>query len=191
MSYTKAKTRANNDINITVLRLGHRLVRDTRASTHVALVARAFGAKEIIMSGAAEDDTADSLKRVEERWGGDVQIRLEPNWKTVLRNWQGIIVHLTMYGVPIDRALPDIKRQLKHSDGGKLLLVIGSEKVPREIYSLATYNVAIANQPHSEIAALAVFLDRIYKGKELYSTFANAKIRIKPSLRGKEVETLV
>ncbi|MDG6922255.1 MAG: tRNA (cytidine(56)-2'-O)-methyltransferase, partial [Nitrososphaerota archaeon] len=64
------------------------------------------------------------------------------------------------------------------------------EKVPREVYSLSHFNVAVGSQPHSEVGALAVFLDRIYKGKELYSTFENAKIRIKPSIKGKEVENL-
>ena len=35
---------------ITVLRLGHRISRDKRITTHVALVARAFGAYNIIIS---------------------------------------------------------------------------------------------------------------------------------------------
>ena len=37
----------NEQSKISVLRLGHRLVRDDRVSTHVGLVARAFGASEI------------------------------------------------------------------------------------------------------------------------------------------------
>jgi tRNA (cytidine56-2'-O)-methyltransferase len=34
---------------ITVLRIGHRLGRDKRITTHVALVARAFGANKILV----------------------------------------------------------------------------------------------------------------------------------------------
>ena len=43
-------------MSIAVLRLGHRLVRDDRTTTHVALVSRAFGCKKIFMS-----DVDDSI----------------------------------------------------------------------------------------------------------------------------------
>src|SRR5215217_8163531 len=41
-------------MNISVLRIGHRLVRDDRVTTHAALVARAFGADMIYMTGIPE-----------------------------------------------------------------------------------------------------------------------------------------
>ena len=37
-------------MNIEVLRIGQRVVRDDRVTTHVALVARAFGASKIYMN---------------------------------------------------------------------------------------------------------------------------------------------
>jgi len=37
-------------MEIEVLRIGQRLVRDDRVTTHVALVARAFGARKIYMN---------------------------------------------------------------------------------------------------------------------------------------------
>jgi len=36
----------------TVLRLGHRISRDKRTSTHIALVARAFGAEEVVFDAS-------------------------------------------------------------------------------------------------------------------------------------------
>ena len=36
---------------ISVLRLGHRIERDKRITSHLGLTARAFGADEIILSG--------------------------------------------------------------------------------------------------------------------------------------------
>lgn len=182
-----SKSAEKVDFEITVLRLGHRLVRDTRTSTHVALVARALGAHEIIMSGCPEDDTIDSVRRINARWGGNFKIRETSNWRALLKNWQGVTVHLTMYGEPLDEVLSKIRRELKGTTKSKLLLIVGAEKVPGEVYSLSHFNVAVGNQPHSEVAALAIFLDRIYKGRELYSTFENAKLRIIPSSRGKEV----
>lgn len=184
---TASKSAEKVDFEITVLRLGHRLVRDTRTSTHVALVARALGAHEIIMSGCPEDDTIDSVRRINARWGGNFKIRETSNWRALLKNWQGVTIHLTMYGEPLDEVLSKIRRKLKGTTKSKLLLIVGAEKVPGEVYSLSHFNVAVGNQPHSEVAALAIFLDRIYKGRELYSTFENAKLRIIPSSRGKEV----
>ncbi|MEM1833024.1 MAG: tRNA (cytidine(56)-2'-O)-methyltransferase, partial [Desulfurococcaceae archaeon] len=94
--------------------------------------------------------------------------------------------HLTMYGINIDEVIDEIS-----SLGKDILVIVGAEKVPGYIYRLADYNVAIGNQPHSEVAALAVFLDRFYGGKELYLNFQNAKVRIIPSTRGKRVVRVV
>lgn len=178
----------DSSYKIIVLRLGHRLVRDTRMSTHAALVARAFGAKGILMAGADEDDTIRSIERVNSRWGGGFEVSHTKNWREVVKKWEGIIVHLTMYGEQLDEAMPNIRKELEDSEEKNMLIVIGAEKVPAEIYSLANYNIAVGNQPHSEVAALAVFLDRFFREKELYSTFSRAKIRIKPSEKGKKIE---
>ncbi|HIQ55257.1 MAG TPA: tRNA (cytidine(56)-2'-O)-methyltransferase, partial [Pyrodictium sp.] len=67
------------------------------------------------------------------------------------------------------------------------LIVVGAEKVPPFFYEIADYNVAIGNQPHSEVAALAIFLDRLYEGKELHVHFEDAKLKIIPSRKGKHV----
>jgi tRNA (cytidine56-2'-O)-methyltransferase len=169
--------------SVTVLRLGHRLVRDERISTHIGLVARAFGASSLIMTGA-DDYTVDSLTRVTSSWGGSFSVNYVKNWREIVRNFQGSRVHLTMYGEQLDKGL----EILNEKRPGNLLLVIGAEKVPRDIYSLVDLNISVGNQPHSEVAALAVFLDRLFMGEELYNTFGNASFRIKPSLRGKKVE---
>jgi tRNA (cytidine56-2'-O)-methyltransferase len=182
----KASGRATN---VSVLRLGHRLVRDERTSTHIGLVSRAFGAKELILTGA-DDHTIDSLNRVRARWGGVLEVRYSRSWREIVKNWKGIVVHLTMYGERLDDALVKIRKEIEKNPEIKVLVVVGAEKVPREIYDLATFNVSIGAQPHSEVAALAVFLDRLFMGEELYSTFVKARIRIKPSSKGKEVETI-
>jgi tRNA (cytidine56-2'-O)-methyltransferase len=172
---------------VTVLRLGHRLVRDERMSTHIGLVSRAFGAKELILTGA-DDHTVDSITRVSDRWGGNFSVKYYHNWREFVSNWAGTIVHLTMYGEMLDRSLPKIRATMEKNNSKDLLVVVGAEKVPREIYNLAGYNVSVGSQPHSEVAALAVFLDRLFMGGELYTTFVKAKITIKPSSRGKKVE---
>ncbi len=171
--------------NVTVLRLGHRLVRDERISTHIGLVARAFGAKKLVLTGA-DDHTVDSLRRLGTRWGGAFEVEYLRNWRDFLRNWKGIKVHLTMYGEELDKGLGELRQSKAH----EILVVVGAEKVPRDIFSLVDLNIAVGNQPHSEVAALAVFLDRVFMGEELYNTFGNARVRIKPSSRGKKVEFL-
>ena len=185
---TKQQGKTGDSFDVTVLRLGHRLVRDERTSTHIGLVARAFGAKRLILTGS-DDRTADSINRVKERWGGQFQVDYYRNWRDVLSKWDGLIVHLTMYGEVLDSALDRIRTKLIEKDKKSILLVVGAEKVPAEIYDLSHYNVSVGSQPHSEVAALAVFLDRLFMGEELYNPFVNAKMRIKPSLRKKKVVT--
>ena len=76
-----------------------------------------------------------------------------------------------------------IKKLQKQQD---LLLVIGAEKVPRYVYEYADANIAIGNQPHSEVAALAIFLDRYTNGAWMTKQF-HGNIQIIPSERGKQV----
>ena len=174
---------------IVVLRLGHRKERDKRITTHVCLVARAFGADGCIISGERDDGVIESVKDVTSRWGGPFYCVYEQNWRKVLRDWKrrhsAIIVHLTMYGINIPDVIDEIRE--KWRSGYDMLVVVGAEKVPFEVYEIANYNVAISNQPHSEVAALAVFLDWLFEGKELFKKFANAKIMVIPQKRGKKV----
>jgi tRNA (cytidine56-2'-O)-methyltransferase len=72
------------------------------------------------------------------------------------------------------------------------MILVGSQKVPGEFYSssVSDFNVSVGNQPHSECAALAVFLDRYFVGEELAKKFDDAKMKIVPSARGKEVKSV-
>ncbi len=169
---------------IYVFRLSHRLARDKRISTHVALVARTFGADGVYYSGEKDNNLESSVNRVVARWGGDFFIEYKRNWKKFISNFSGVKVHLTMYGMPVDAKLSELREHAKKKD---MLIIVGSEKVPGEVYSLVDYNIAIGNQPHSEVAALAIFLDRIFDGKELDRDFPGAKVKIIPQERGKKV----
>ena len=173
---------------IAVLRLGHRPERDKRITTHVALTARAFGADKIIIAAEEDEHVKESVEDVVRRWGGPFEIEFNSSWKKITREWKekgGIIAHLTMYGIHVDDALPAIREELKA--GKDIMVVVGAEKVPREVYEMADYNVAVGNQPHSEVAALAVFLDRLLEGEGLRKEFQNARLRIIPQERGKKV----
>lgn len=168
-------------MEVTVLRLGHRPLRDKRITTHVALTARAFGAKSIIIT---QDDPhlKESVEDVVERWGGDFSIEFNKDWKSLITNWQGVKVHLTMYGMKLGEGISRIKEQDK-----ALLLIVGAEKVPGIVYQLADYNLSVGNQPHSEVSALALFLDRLYEGRPIEQESPEGKIRITPSRDSKKV----
>jgi tRNA (cytidine56-2'-O)-methyltransferase len=170
-------------MNISVLRIGHRFLRDDRVTTHVALVARAFGADMIYMTGI-DQSVNDTIASVSTRWGGNFRVEVIQDWRALAKAWKkegGKVAHLTMYGINID----DITERL-HKEN-RLLVIIGAEKVPREVFELADYNIAISNQPHSEIAALAIFLDRTFRGKQFKKGFADAKLKIMPAEKGKKV----
>jgi len=177
-------------MRVVVLRLGHRLGRDKRVSTHVGLVARAFGASGIIYVGEVEENVLKNLRKVVDVWGGPFFVETAPSYGAVIKRWKedgGLVVHLTMYGENIEGS--DVLERIRNS-GRDLLVVVGAEKVPADVYELADFNVAIGNQPHSEVSALAVFLDRLFKGVELLREFEGAKLRIIPSPRGKRVVRL-
>jgi tRNA (cytidine56-2'-O)-methyltransferase len=170
-------------MNISVLRIGHRLVRDDRVTTHAALVARAFGADMIYMTGS-DQSVNDTVASVSKRWGGKFKVEVVQDWKSLAKAWKkegGKVAHLTMYGINIDDMTARLRKE------SKLLVIIGAEKVPQEVFELADYNIAISNQPHSEIAALAIFLDRTFRGKQFKKAFVDAKLKIMPTEKGKKV----
>ncbi len=164
------------------MRLGHRPERDKRITTHVGLVARAFGAEEMLLSGR-DSSVEESLADVVKRWGGGFRLRADVSWHGEVGRWKeagGKVVHLTMYG----SNLPNVIDEIRCCE--EIMVAVGAEKVPREMYELADWNVAVGGQPHSEVAALAVFLDRLFQGRELGEEFEGG-LKIIPSPRGKQV----
>jgi tRNA (cytidine56-2'-O)-methyltransferase len=164
---------------LSVMRLGHRISRDKRITTHVFLTSRALGAEKGYLSGEKDDAILSNTKDISDRWGGGFQVEYVKDWKKFISDFKGTVVHLTMYGMPVQDKIPQIR---KHRD---ILVIVGGEKVPAEVYELADFNVAVTNQPHSEVAALGVFLDQYFEGSELKNEFPDAKQRIVPNERGK------
>ena len=122
-------------------------------------------------------------------WGGEFSFEMGTKWGSVVRDWKvqgGIVVHLTAYGENIQTSdVLDRIRSLKRD----VLVIVGSQKVPSEFYSaeVSNFNVAVGNQPHSECAALAIFLDRFFNGETLGKPFEKAKLKIIPQERGKKI----
>jgi tRNA (cytidine56-2'-O)-methyltransferase len=176
---------------IVVLRWGHRPQRDVRLTTHVALTARALCASGFILSDVEDNGIAQTVTKITASWGGSFKFEMGASWKETVHDWKakgGIVVHLTAYGENIQTS--DVLKRIK-ALGKDVLVLVGSQKVPGEFYSsdVSDFNVSVGNQPHSECAALAIFLDRYFEGRELAREFEKAKIRIVPKERGKEIKT--
>jgi len=174
---------------VVVLRWGHRPRRDERLTTHVALTARALGASGLILSDTEDGKIKETVEKVAKNWGDPFFFEMGTPWKKAVKDWKakgGIVVHLTAYGENIQTS--DVLQRIKKF-AKDILVIVGSQKVPREFFSEAfsDFNVAIGNQPHSECASLAVFLDRLFEGEELRKSFEQAKIRIIPQKRGKKI----
>jgi tRNA (cytidine56-2'-O)-methyltransferase len=173
---------------IVVLRWGHRPQRDARLTTHVALTARALGAAGIILSDMEDKKIQETVEKITKSWGGTFFFKMGTPWKSVAKGWKledGIVVHLTAYGENIETS--DVLKRIK-SSGKDVLVLVGSQKVPKEFYSedVSDFNVAVGNQPHSECASLAIFLDRLFEGRTLARGFKNARMKIIPQKRGKK-----
>jgi len=173
----------HDEPEVTVLRYGHRPGRDDRMTTHVGLTARALGADRVILpdnAGQARETVAD----ITDRFGGPFEVEQTDELDATIDRWAGAVVHLTMYGERIQDVGGDIRGTHRSEP---LLIVVGGEKVPFEVYEAADWNVAVTNQPHSEVAGLAVFLDRLFEGRELASEWDDAERQVLPQTNGKRV----
>jgi len=170
--------------SVVVLRLGHRPSRDKRVSTHLLLAARAFGAEKAYYTGTRDNSLEESIRRVTIDWGGGFTLEYARGWKAVMGSWEGKIVHLTMYGLPFQEVIGEIR-----PNPSPKLIVVGGAKVPGEVYGAADWNVAVTGQPHSEVSALALFLHELYEGRELGIDFPGAHLSVIPQGRGKKLQT--
>ena len=168
---------------VVVLRLGHRPGRDDRMTTHIGLTARALGADRVVLVGRASG-AAETVRSVTDRFGGPFEVEVVDSHREIVRDWSGSIVHLTMYGERVQDVEADV--QAVHR-AEPLLIVVGAEKVPFDVYEAADWNVGVTNQPHSEVAALAVFLDRLFEGRELDREWVDAEREVIPQETGKRV----
>ncbi|MGA2384999.1 MAG: tRNA (cytidine(56)-2'-O)-methyltransferase [Candidatus Bathyarchaeia archaeon] len=191
MADSKPTQKPSDTPQIVVLRWGHRPQRDVRLTTHVALTARALCASGFILSDVKDPSIEETVRKITDRWGGTFHFEMGTPWKKAVRDWKAngdVIVHLTAYGENIQTS--DVLQRIKSSNRD-VMVVVGSQKVPGDFYSsdVSDFNVSIGNQPHSECAALAVFLDRFFAGEELAKDFGGAKMRIVPSTRGKKIKS--
>jgi tRNA (cytidine56-2'-O)-methyltransferase len=168
---------------VAVLRLGHRPGRDNRMTTHVGLTARALGADRVVIAGDATG-SRETVEDITDRFGGPFAVELTDEPNRVVREFPGRVVHLTMYGLPVQ----DVEREVRSAHReGPLLVVVGAEKVSFDVYEAADWNVGVTSQPHSEVAGLAVFLDRLFEGRELDREWTGADRRVVPMATGKKV----
>ena len=174
---------------ITVMRVGYRVGRDPRINTHLGLVARALGADEFLVSGDKNSKMFETINQVTKTFGGKfitTHVESPINWIKKFKSGEyngkeGIVIHLTMYGEDhrkISKKIPNNR---------PLAIIVGGAKVPASIYRMADYNVSVGNQPHSEVAALALLLDRLHEGDSVDQEFINPKLKIIPDIKSKNV----
>jgi len=154
-------------------------------TTHVGLTARALGADRVILPDNAGQSAA-TIRDITDRFGGPFAVELRDDQGAIAHDWDGTVAHLTMYGERVQDVEGDVRADSVEADT-PLLVVVGGEKVPFDFYEAADYNVGVTNQPHSEVAGLAVFLDRLFEGDELERERADADRRVIPQETGKRV----
>ena len=168
---------------VDVLRLGYRRGRDPRITTHLALVARALGSDGFLLAGDDDQEMFDNLNSVSERFGGELDTQHVSGLGHLKKHVEngGVAVHLTMYGEPFRQAIPKIRRDRP------LIIVVGGAKVPGDVYKICQHNVAVGNQPHSEVAALALFMDAWFGESGSERSFKDARLVIEGVNGGKLV----
>ena len=146
----------------------------------------------MILSDREDPKIKETLRKIVRNWGGSFFFEMGTTWKEAVRKWRmkgGLVVHLTVYGENIETS--DVLKRVK-SSGKNILVIVGSRKTPDEFFdeSVSDFNVAIGNQPHSECASVAIFLDRFFEGKELARRFKDERLRIVSQRRGKKVVSM-
>ena len=169
-----------------VLRLGYRKGRDPRITTHLALVARAMGADGFLLAGDEDKEMFENMESVSERFGGSLETSHVKGMSHLKKHVQdgGVAVHLTMYGEPFRKAIPKIRRDRP------VVIVVGGAKVPGDVYKICQHNVAVGNQPHSEVAALALFMDAWFGESASEKKFEDARLIIEGTNEGKLVHDM-
>ena len=158
-------------------------------TSHLGLTARALGANGMVIFGDHDPSIVETLSGVSERFGGEFTSRFEKNPMGYLKKFRmggpdrlpGTVVHLTMYGESHSETLPRIRRDRP------VAFVVGGAKVPGELFGIADYNISVGNQPHSEVAALALFLDGWYGTGSAERVLDGGELIINPSNTGKDV----
>lgn len=172
-------------MKINVLRLDHRVKRDARITTHVCLTSRAFGADKVWLSGEEDQKLINNVLDIVNRWGGDFEVEYEKNYMEIINKWRkngGKIVHLTMYGSQAHEIVDEVR-----NSECDILIIVGGAKVPTKVYKNSDWNVSVTTQPHSEVAALAVFQHLLMDGKEFDLEFPNPVFEVIPTAHGKNV----
>jgi tRNA (cytidine56-2'-O)-methyltransferase len=144
-----------------------------------------LGADGVYVSDVHDSELIDTITSVSNRFGGTFEVEAGRPWRSTITEWKGRggqVIHLTAYGLPVPKVIRGIRRSRKDK-----LVVVGAEKVPGELYKLADWNVAVTNQPISEVSALGVFLDWLFDHSHLEPSFPNAHLKIVPSANGKKV----
>ena len=160
-----------------VLRIGHRLERDKRITTHVALTARAFGASKMYLSNP-DSRIVRTVDKVVQKFGGEFIVEPVNSPKKVVSEWVGKVIHLTMFGISMDQNI--IKLQ---NEEVPLLFIVGGKKVPSWLFESSDYNMSVGNQPHSEVSALAVCLSKLYPNSHNHSFEGPFQVVSSPSHR--------
>jgi tRNA (cytidine56-2'-O)-methyltransferase len=145
----------------------------------------------MILSDGEDRKIKQTIEKITRNWGGTFFFQMGTPWKKTVEQWKatgGIVVHLTAYGENIQSS--DVMNRIKTS-AKDVMVIVGSQKVPKEFFTenISDFNVAVGNQPHSECASLAVFLDRVFEGQELSKSFQKARLEIVPQKRGKRVRS--
>ncbi len=145
----------------------------------ICLTARALGASSVVLTSSSHEMNS-KLKRfcsfITNKWGGSFSAQFTSNWKNYMHSKTNYkTVYLTRYGIPIQ------KQQYSIRSYKNILLIISTDKEMPELNKLSDFNISITAQPHSSIAAMAIFLNTYYAGRELSLNFSKAQYKVVPS----------
>ncbi|MDE1832845.1 MAG: tRNA (cytidine(56)-2'-O)-methyltransferase [Candidatus Micrarchaeota archaeon] len=167
---------------ITVLSIGEG---DYRVRLNMCLTARAFGAAKIVFIGRRDGRISKYIARLNSKWGGMFKVDFSSNAGNTIRSFSKYKkIYLTMFGTP----LKQVEYMLKTYKN--ILLIVTARDWEGQLAKLTDFNVSITNQPHAQVASIAIFLHEFFNGRELAIQFQNAKYKAIPKPKGAQIRKL-
>ena len=139
------------------------------------------------MCGGDASSQISSVRSLGNAWGGSFSVVQKVSPLRIISEWKkdgGRVINLSMYGEDMRAPMSELYH-VYYTLGQPLLVVVGSSKVDGKVYQASDFNLAVTHSPHSEVAALAIFLEKLLGNRAWGRRKPESRIKILSALKTK------
>ncbi len=139
------------------------------------------------MCGGDASSQISSVRSLGNAWGGSFSVVQKVSPLRIISEWKkdgGRVINLSMYGEDMRAPMSELYH-VYYTLAQPLLVVVGSSKVDGKVYQASDFNLAVTHYPHSEVAALAIFLEKLLGNRAWGRPTPGSRIKILSALKTK------